>query len=286
MRAAVLADIHSNYIALEQCILYAVSRNVDTFIFLGDYIGELPYPERTMELLYDLKDHYKCWFIKGNKEDYWLNYRAEGEKGWEYYNSTSGSMLYAYKSLSDEDLDFFGQMDIACEIKLNEAMTVTICHGSPYKVNEMLLPSDGRTINIMEEAKNPLILCGHSHIQNKIVHGEKTVLNPGSVGIPYFSDGKSQFMLLDVEGENCSEEFISFSYDVNRLIKEMHEVRLYDYAPYWSIVTEQVLKGSNISHGTVLSRAMELCKKENGQCQWPDIPEKFWAKAVNELYGI
>ena len=64
MDIAVLADVHGNYIALERCLEYAFSRNINTFIFLGDYIGELAYPERTMQILYDVKDRYKCYFIR------------------------------------------------------------------------------------------------------------------------------------------------------------------------------------------------------------------------------
>lgn len=75
MDIAVLADVHGNYIALERCLEFALSHNIRTFFFLGDYIGELAYPERTMQILYDVNDRYKCYFIKGNKEDYWLKYR-------------------------------------------------------------------------------------------------------------------------------------------------------------------------------------------------------------------
>ena len=52
MDVAVLADIHGNYIALERCLENAFSRNISTFFFLGDYIGELAYPERTMQIIY------------------------------------------------------------------------------------------------------------------------------------------------------------------------------------------------------------------------------------------
>lgn len=70
MNVAVLADVYGNYIALERCLEYAFSRNISTFFFLGDYIGELAHPERTMKILYDMNDRYRCYFIKGNKEDY------------------------------------------------------------------------------------------------------------------------------------------------------------------------------------------------------------------------
>ena len=77
MKIAALSDIHGNYIALQKCIDYALDKGVETFIFLGDYVGELAYPQKTMEIIYSLKEKYNCFFVKGNKEDYWLDYRAK-----------------------------------------------------------------------------------------------------------------------------------------------------------------------------------------------------------------
>lgn len=73
MDIAVFSDIHGNYVAFQKCLEYAVEKNIDTFIFLGDYLGEFPYPQKTMDILYSMKEKYQCFFIKGNKEDYWIN---------------------------------------------------------------------------------------------------------------------------------------------------------------------------------------------------------------------
>lgn len=70
-------------------------------------MSELAYPERTMRLLYETAQKYPCMFIRGNKEDYWFQFRDRGETGWEYGNSTSGALLYAYRSLTSRDFDFF-----------------------------------------------------------------------------------------------------------------------------------------------------------------------------------
>ena len=83
MNIAVLSDIHGNYVALQAVIDYAINQGADTFVFLGDYVGELAYPQKTMEMLYSLREKYKCFFIRGNKEDYWLKYKAKGGKGLE-----------------------------------------------------------------------------------------------------------------------------------------------------------------------------------------------------------
>ena len=70
MEIAVLSDIHGNHIAFGQCVEYVLARNINTFIFLGDYLGEFSYPQKTMEIIYALKEKYTCFFIRGNKEDY------------------------------------------------------------------------------------------------------------------------------------------------------------------------------------------------------------------------
>ncbi|PJJ27297.1 metallophosphoesterase family protein [Lacrimispora celerecrescens] len=223
MDFAVLSDIHGNYIALEKCVEYALSRGVKAFAFLGDYVGELAYPEKTMKMIFEMAEKYNCYFIRGNKEDYWIDYYNNGELGWKDKDSTTGSLLYS------------------------------------------------------------MIVCGHTHIQTKFEINGKTVLNAGSVGVPLFSNRKSQFLILHQTGKQWKEEFISIEYDVEKVIEELHTSGLNKYAPYWCIVTENLLRNGNISPGTVLKRAMALCKAETGTCIWPDIPEQYWRQAVEEI---
>jgi len=283
MDIAVLSDIHGNYMALEKCINYAISHNIRTFFFLGDYVGELAYPEKTMKILYDMNSRYECYFVKGNKEDYWLNYRANGEKGWKDYDSTTGSLIYTYSELKEKDLDFFAKLHPSQKIVVGDMPEITICHGSPYKVNEKLLQDNEKTFEIMDSIGTSLILCGHTHIQNKIEHNGNCVLNAGAVGVPLFSNGKAQFIILHSEDKKWIDEFISLEYDVDSAIKELHESRLDEHAPYWCSVTENLLRKGDVSHGKVLAKAMALCKEENKSCVWPDVPEKYWKRAVEEM---
>lgn len=57
MGIAVLSDIHGNYVALERCVRFALDRGIKQFLFLGDYLGELAFPQRTMEIIYSLKEN-------------------------------------------------------------------------------------------------------------------------------------------------------------------------------------------------------------------------------------
>lgn len=285
MKIAVLSDIHGNYIALQKCIDYAIFNGIDTFVFLGDYVGELAYPQKTMEIIYSLKEKYDCFFVKGNKEDYWLDYRANGEMGWNECDSTTGSLYYTYNNLTQKDLEFFKSLSHTAEIEFDEFPSLIICHGSPQRVNEKLLPNNEKTFAIMEENISSYILCGHSHVQCKIEHKGKVVLNAGAVGVSLHGDGKAQFLILEGEKQKWAYEFISLEYDVEKVIADLHISGLVKKAPAWCKVTEHLLRTGEISHGTVLAKTMEFCRKETGECNWPNIPEKYWDLAVQEMIG-
>lgn len=282
LNIAVLSDIHGNYIALQQCLDYAVNLGIDTFIFLGDYIGELAYPQKTMDILYSVKEKYNCFFIKGNKEDYWIAYEQD-PTGWNEYDSTTGSLYYAYQNLSPKDLQFFKSLPLKKELEFDGLLPITICHGSPLKANEKLLPDDENTFQIMENDRSDYILCGHTHVQGKIEHSGKVVLNAGSVGVPLHSNGKSQFMILKGSPGIWDYEFVGLEYDVETVIADLHASELSKKAPFWCKVSEHLLRTGEISHGTVLARAMAICQDRFGECNWPDVPEECWEQAVKEM---
>lgn len=286
MKIAVFSDIHGNYNAFKRCLEYSFSQNITNYIFLGDYVGELAYPQKTMQMIYDLDKKYNCYFIKGNKEDYWINYHKNKEEKWQYNNSTTGSLIYTFEKLNGDDLMFFENLDFVSEVDIDGYPNLTLCHGSPYKVNEKMLPDDIRTSEIADKNINKYILCGHTHIQMHIPHKEKIILNPGSVGLPLYSNGKTQFMILDGNNNKWQHQFISLEYDVDETINDLYKEELHIKAPYWCIVSENMLRYGNISHAKVLDKAMEICKDKYGKCIYPDIPEECWKNAVENMLSI
>lgn len=282
LNIAVLSDIHGNYAALQKCLDYAINRGINTFLFLGDYLGELAYPQNTMEILYSVKEKYKCYFIMGNKEEYWINHE-KNPNGWKEYDSTTGSLYYTYQNLNEKDLQFFKSLSMKEELKFDSLPPITICHGSPQKVNEKLLPGHENTFFVMENTPTDYILCGHTHIQNIITHNGKTVLNAGSVGVSMHSNGKAQFMILKGMQGMWDYEFVSLEYNVENVIADLYSSGLCQKAPCWCKVSEHLLRTGEISHGTVLTRAMTLCREQFGECNWPNVPEECWEQATKEL---
>lgn len=35
----------------------------------------------------------------------------------------------------------------------------------------------------------------------------------------------------------------------------------------------------------IVYKAMELCRNELGECNWPNVPEKYWDLEVLEMIG-
>lgn len=285
MDIAILADIHGNYEAFRTCVQFISDRGIQDFIFLGDYVGELAFPQETMELIYALKEKYHCLFLRGNKEDYWIAHRKGQGAEWKRNDSTTGSLLYTYENLTEKDLSFFESLPISIRLEDNEAGEIIACHGSPFSNTDRMFPDEAGTHEIMDRCDSDLIICGHTHTQRIYHYHGKTFMNPGSVGVPFCSCGKSQFMILHGTENGWKEEFISLRYDVEKAISDLHLSGLDLYAPYWCRISEQLLRTGIYPHADLLDKAMQYCRVYEQVCNWPDIPEKYWAMAYEEVFG-
>ena len=283
-KIAVIGDIHSNYVGLEKCIDHALSRKADEFLFLGDYISDCPYPQRTMKIIYEMNKNYKCSFIRGNREDYMLNHRKNPQERWTY-SSASGSLLYTYENLTEKDFSFFESLDIKGYYEKEGYQPFRYCHGSFVRSNEILEPGAKNTVQLMSDLDVDLLISGHVHFQEEKSYDKKKILHPGAVGVPWYFDGKTQYMMLHREENGWEAEFFQLEYDVEKIVKDFESSGLLEKAPYWSKITIHTLRTGNDHNSACLNRAMQLCEEAEGTVAWPDIPEKYWQQAVRE-FGI
>lgn len=283
-KIAVLADIHSNHIALETCLKEAQKRGAQEYLFLGDYLGELAYPEKTLGILDRMARQYSCVFIRGNKEDYWINqHNGTGNWNWQAGTSGSGMLVYVYERLTSDQIEWFEKMPIAKTIHYPGYPPFVICHGSPWKTNEGLREDYDYIDEKTKLLETELTICAHFHIQSEYIRNGKRVVNPGAVGVPLRSDGMTQFMMLHGDDGRWATEFISLPYDRETAIREMDSEKLYIQAPGWYRVTKEVLRNGKATHLTTLTRAHDLYKNDSGVDDWGNIPEKYWEMALSEL---
>ncbi len=280
---AVFSDIHGNHSALQACIDYAVGKGITNFVLLGDYVTDCPNPQKTMELIYVLKQYFNTYIIRGNREEYLLNYRKSGEGNWKK-GSASGSLLYTYENLTDKDFDFFESLPNYGIFEQKGIPGFEYCHGSPTNTSELLFKEKRNTKKVLSHLKTGVLLHGHNHVQETYIYRGKKGVNPGSIGVPWYYDGKTQFCVLHGNGKTWEEEYIQLEYDRKEIIREFKKSDLCSYAPAWAAVTMHTIRTGIDLNQTVLLRAMRLCEQEKGFVKWPDIPEKYWAIALKENY--
>lgn len=279
----VISDIHSNYIAFESAFEAIQRINPDGIIFLGDYVTDFPYPQRTMQLIYKCKSAYKCWFLLGNREEYLLQHHKNQDDGW-MYSSSVGSFLYTYENLTEKDLEFFGSLPNCLEIKFDDMPVITACHGSPKRSTENILMNSAAQVKYINEIKGNILLCGHSHHRKIIsVKGKKIIFCP-SLGLPQDGEkyGHTWITLLTLSDNNLETEFIDIKFNADTLIDDYRKSDLIKYAPVFS---ECIIKSLQI-HGDIAYKCVVLAwdyAKRDKFNEGNILPEKYWIKAAKEL---
>ena len=283
-KIAVIGDIHSNHVAFERCVSHALEKSVDEFLFLGDYISDCPCPQKTMKIIYEMDRKYNCRFIRGNREDYMLDHRKDPQQRWTY-SSASGNLLYTYENLTTKDLDFYEKMDIQGIYQREGYPVFRYCHGSLTRSNELLTSENENLQKIIDDLDVDLLISGHTHTQEVIKFKGKKLIHPGSVGIPWYHDGKTQYMILHGSDQGWEEEFFQLIYDVKAVEEEFKTSGIMDKAFYWCKLNLYTLTTGNDYTTPCLQLAMKLCRESEGTVTWPDIPEKYWQQALEE-FGI
>ncbi len=242
MRLAVIADIHGNVLALEAVLLDITHRRADMTVNLGDCVSGPLWPAETWARLQQLQ----MPTVRGN-HDRCLNDAPD---------TFGASDAYAVAKLSEADRHALVQLPQV----LNPLPGVLACHGTPehdnvYLLDQvvgggMMLATDEQIMQLLGEATEALILCGHSHQARMVQCGRRLAVNPGSVGCPaYVDDGASagsskivspgiiastatlqttpahvseagsphaRYALLDDSSGLWSVEFVAVAYDWNR----------------------------------------------------------------------
>ena len=216
MRLAVLADIHGNSFALSAVLEHAGRQGVDRFVNLGDiHYGPLD-PAGTALLLAGRP----MPTVSGNQDRLLLD--PPGRQG-----PTLGFVLAALPAWELERL-------AALPWVMTLEGGVLLCHGTPCDDARYLLddvdsglPEPRRPEAVEAELAGwdyPLVLCAHSHVPRALHTGRRLVVNPGSVGLPAYTDDQpphamscgsphARYAVVERAGAGWRAELFAVDYD-------------------------------------------------------------------------
>lgn len=282
IQLGLLADIHSNFSALEAALEALRTLKLDGLIFLGDYVCDFPEPQKTMALLRQAQGEWPCTFIRGNRDEYIIDRRQGWQAHWQD-GSHTGSLLYTYDNLTDADIDWLESMPDTRTLAFPGMPPFTICHGSPGNLSEWLYEAgEDRIREAFVDTGHRLLVCGHSHYQETMVFDEGQVVFVGSAGCAMGEAAVADFAVLYGNKDGFSVQHHRVPYNPQPLLRSFVDSGLARRAPCWArAMGHHVLTGENTSLH-LLYRARELAR-EAGEDQGPLIAEHHWEQAAEDL---
>jgi len=179
MRTAFISDIHGSLLSLELVLADIKKSRVDQIVCLGDVASLGPQPREVIARLKELD----IPIVQGNHDHYLLNPHLTKE----HLPWLREVELWCHSLLTNDDRDFLRTFKPRLKIPLDRGTSIVCFHGSLRSNEEFIFPdTPASTLNeIFGSESAKLFIGGHSHVQMFRLHKEITLLNPGSVGMPF-----------------------------------------------------------------------------------------------------
>lgn len=181
MRLIVLGDIHGNIEAFNSVIedvFHKYGKQIDGFIFLGDYCCDFLEGKECLEVMDLLKETFPIYVISGNRETgmvrkYYEAKRAGKQVDWSI-ETTMGPPLLSCERMTEEQLKYLSTLEESKIVSIPGTDAIYLQHKMPIE-EEMRKK--------LKEKNVKIVLTAHVHESHIGEYGDFTLFNPGSVGL-------------------------------------------------------------------------------------------------------
>jgi putative phosphoesterase len=208
LRISLIADIHSNLLALEAVLEAINKKGVQKVLNAGDIVGYGPRPNEVV----DIVRRSGFLSIRGNHDHAVL----VGEYGW-FNESAAAAAKWTAGIIEDSSSGYLDRLKREETLKI-DGKTIGMFHGSPYDPDEYVLDKS-RAEELLQDTDYDVIICGHTHVPMQAHIGMRLFINPGSVGQPRDCNPDASFSVLDLD--TMESEIIRVGYDVSAVQDDM-----------------------------------------------------------------
>ena len=255
-KIAVLSDIHGNTTALEAVLADARAARVDEYWLLGDILMPGTGRRNILDLLADLPITAR---VLGNWEDsLWRGLHRKLDLTKASHRYLLRQCQYILEEIAPEEIEDLHNQPMQVHRQFGD-LTVGITHHLPDKNWGRELIHTGKQEDfdrLVTEPHASIAVYGHIH-QQLLRYGSdgQLILNPGSIGQPFFLDAKlrkdlrAQYMILEFDEAGLSDvDFRRVDYDVEAELQLAKDLKL----PYFQIYYESLRNGIHHTHNQEL----------------------------------
>jgi len=242
MRIALISDIHGNTVALDAVL--ADIGDSDLMVCLGDIASGGPDPNGAVERIAELGGV----AVRGNTDmgmvdvpEWWRDPSSVGLPE----DAVPGLdiSVWSAEQLTAEHLQYLAELPPTATIGLGTVGGLLAFHGSPRSADDLLTAATpNRELDEMFEGVTASVLVGgHTHVPLVRRYGTKTILNPGSVGLPFAEYGyagaaavpqHAAYAVLLIDGGTMGIELRQAHVDHERLRKSVARSHM-PHADWW-----------------------------------------------------
>ena len=276
-KIALIADIHGNLPAFEAVLSDIEKENIDHVIIAGDMITDCPDSNEILNIVREMD----CTVIKGNREQYFLDYQTGLKAHWNNSRQTS-SLIWSFNQISELNNQYIKQLKQDTVLNIY-GLNLCVSHGSPDSISELIYPLKQKTRfeEIMGSMNEDILICGHSHKQWHRKIGDTYAVNPGSSGVHFNKKQGAEYSILEIKAGAINVIHKQISYSLNDLKNRFELSGLYKKSPTGSeSIIESIRQGENLSM-RLLAYANEIMEKR-GIAQCSTIPDEIWELAGSE----
>lgn len=230
MKLAVLADIHSNWQALQAVADHIEEWQPDRVVVAGDVINRGPRPVECLDLVLKMQRERGWLLVLGNHEEYVIHHAHPAEPIAGPWVQIWGSSRWTYERLNG-DVSALEAMPFRQTWRMPNDAEVRVVHASMRGTRDGIFLETPDTVLRQQIAPPPkLFVVGHTHQPLMRTIDETLVVNVGAVGLPFDLDPRACYAQLLWHAGRWSAEIIRVEYDRAQADRDYDETGFIDEA--------------------------------------------------------
>lgn len=234
MRLAAISDMHANAVAFEAVIADLRRQAPDAVVCLGDIVMRGPQPKECVDMLRSLNP---LATVRGNFDHRFTRFPPPGWSP-KTYKEELRLRDFAYTSARLPDADQAWLANLPTEFATTtEGQGIELYHAAPGSLGQYVWPwaTEEELSKMRVNASTKLVLFGHMHHPFVRTARGFTVVNTGSVGLPFDGDNRPSYAIIDITKNDLAIQIRRVAYDVEAAIQiarncSMPDVELFEHA--------------------------------------------------------